>query len=117
VSIGIYSTMKIMSSKYPEVSQMTINNIDLSIVDDGVYKGKFSYGKTAYEAEVVVKNGVYYSIKVSSNRDDKFSKRAEAIVERIIENQSLNVEVISGATRSSKAILKAIENALKTSSP
>jgi uncharacterized protein with FMN-binding domain len=38
---------------------------------------------------------------------------AEIIVDRIIEAQSLKVDLISKATYSSKAILKAVENALQ----
>ncbi len=38
-------------------------------------------------------------------------KSAEAIIASLIENQSVEVIVISGATYSSKVILKAIENA------
>lgn len=110
--IGVYSTVKIMGNKYPEVSGMVINNVELSQIKDGTYTGEFSYGKSTYGVVVVIKNGKYHSISVNSNRNDKYSKRAQTIIERIIEEQSLNVEVISGATRSSKAILKAIENAL-----
>ena len=40
-------------------------------------------------------------------------KKAEIQTDLIIKNQSLNVDVITGATASSKAILKATENALK----
>jgi uncharacterized protein with FMN-binding domain len=39
-------------------------------------------------------------------------KPAEVITEKVIETQSLQVDVVSGATYSSKVILKAIENAL-----
>lgn len=111
IGIGIYSTVKIMENKYPEVSGMIIKDINLSLIDDGVYKGEFSYGKSFYDVRVIIEKGKYRYIEVNSNREDKYSKRAEAIVERIIDEQSLNVEVISGATRSTKAILKAIENA------
>jgi len=38
-------------------------------------------------------------------------EKAEAIIPRVIEAQSLDVDVVSGATGSSKAILKAIEDA------
>ncbi len=38
-------------------------------------------------------------------------KLAEATIASLIENQSVEVNVISGATYSSKVILKAIENA------
>ena len=111
IGVGVFSTIKIMEKKYPEVSGMTIHNVTLSLIDDGVYKGNFSYGKSVYEVEVSIEKGKYSSIIVSSNRDDKYVKRAEEIIQRVIEKQSLDVDVISGATRSSKAILKAIENA------
>jgi len=37
---------------------------------------------------------------------------AEAIVGKVVEAQSLGVDVVSGATHSSLTILKAVENAL-----
>jgi len=37
---------------------------------------------------------------------------AEVIPDRILEAQSLEVDIVSGATASSKVILKAVENAL-----
>jgi len=37
---------------------------------------------------------------------------AELITDMVIDSQSLKVDVVSGATYSSKIILKAIENAL-----
>ena len=38
---------------------------------------------------------------------------AEIIPGKVVEAQSLEVDIVSGATYSSKVILKAIENALK----
>lgn len=40
-------------------------------------------------------------------------KPAEAIVEDIVENQSIEVDAVSGATNSSRVIMKACENALR----
>ena len=37
---------------------------------------------------------------------------AEVIPEKVVETQTLEVDIVSGATYSSKVILKAIENAL-----
>lgn len=37
----------------------------------------------------------------------------ESIISRVVENQSLKVDVVTGATVTSKALLKAIENALE----
>ena len=45
--------------------------------------------------------------------DSPIGKKAENIVSRIINRQSLDVDVVSGATISSIAIIKAVENALE----
>ena len=37
---------------------------------------------------------------------------AVAVIDEILKSQSLDVDVVSGATNSSKTIMKAIENAL-----
>jgi uncharacterized protein with FMN-binding domain len=52
------------------------------------------------------------------NRKTKYSKRAEGVIPRIIERQTPNVDAVSGATTTSKALMKAVENSLlsKTSS-
>jgi uncharacterized protein with FMN-binding domain len=41
---------------------------------------------------------------------------AEIIPIKVVEAQSLDVDIVSGATSSSKVILKAIENALNSAS-
>ncbi|MBA7580983.1 hypothetical protein ES708_22882 [subsurface metagenome] len=41
---------------------------------------------------------------------------AEMIASKVVEAQTLEVDVVSGATYSSKVILKAIENALNNTS-
>ncbi len=47
--------------------------------------------------------------------DNGKGKAAEAITSDVIKNQSVQVDVVTGATYSSKVILKAIENALTSS--
>ena len=49
--------------------------------------------------------------QLSSKKYDK-GKPAKAIVPKIVDAQSLEVDAVAGATNSSKVIKKAIENAL-----
>ena len=51
-------------------------------------------------------------IKVRKNRDTKHAKKAEGVIERVLEAQTPNVDASTGATTTSKALLKAIENGL-----
>jgi len=96
-----------------KVRSMPINEVDLSNVQDGSYKGDFSYGGFTYEVEVTVKEHRIENIEILKNRDTKHAKKAEGVVEKVLNAQSLEVDAVTGATTTSKALLKAIENALK----
>ena len=95
------------------VRNMPINDIALSRVADGVYQGDFTYGKFTYMLEVVVRDHVIEDIQILANREEsKYAKKAEVVVERVLQAQSLEVDAVSGATTTSKALLKAMERAL-----
>jgi len=94
-----------------DLDKITINSPDLSQIADGTYQGKSRVGPVRVTLDVTVKNRAMSSIKIIKHFNGR-GKRAEAIVPEVIEAQSLNVDVVSGATGNSKAILKAIENAL-----
>ncbi len=96
-----------------EVRQMAINDVDITKISDGNYRGSFTYGKFTYEVETTVKDGQIRSINILSNRTTKPAKMAEGVIPRVIQQQKINVDAVSGATTTSKALLKAIENSLK----
>lgn len=95
-----------------KVRKMPINEVDLSRVSDGSYRGDFSYGGFTYEVEVSVKDHKIEGIEILRNRESKHAKKAEGVAEKVLEAQSLKVDAVTGATTTSKALLKAIENAL-----
>ena len=90
-----------------------IEEVDLSKVDDGVYKETYMYNEGMGATVVVTVIDHEIDTIVIQEHRTGLGKKAEAIVDRVIEEQSLQVDVISGATGSSKIILKSIENALK----
>ena len=102
----------IPEKKNDAIRQMTINNVDLSKLDNGTYNGEFAYGRYTYKVEVAVSGHIIESIKVEHGRDNKHAKAAEGVIDNVISKQAIDVEVISGATTTSKAILKAVEYAL-----
>lgn len=80
---------------------------------DGVYKGT----GTGYAGEITVavqmKDRKIVSIDILSSSDDAaFFKRAKAVIDKIIEGQTLDVDTVSGATYSSRGIISAVKNAL-----
>lgn len=97
-----------------EVRNTEIKDIDLTQVADGDYIGDFSYSKSYCKVEVTVKNHKIEDIKILKNSKSAHGKKAEAVISKIIEEQKNNVDVISGATTTSKALLKAVESALSS---
>jgi uncharacterized protein with FMN-binding domain len=94
------------------VRQMEINRVDLTRVRDGAYQGDFTYGGYTYVVEVTVKEGRITSISPTANRDTGPARQAEGVIPRILAEQRNEVDAVSGATTTSKALLKAIETAL-----
>ncbi|PLX03399.1 MAG: FMN-binding protein [Marinilabiliales bacterium] len=101
-----------MKREMKSTRDLEIMDVDFSELDNGTYKGAYTYCDFKYEVEVYVTNKKIDSINVLSNRSTKKAKQAENIIARILKEQSLNVDAQTGATTTSKAILKATENAL-----
>jgi uncharacterized protein with FMN-binding domain len=94
-----------------ELPVIQIDKVDLNRLEDGRYMGEYSGMLVKVAVEVQVKENRIADIIIVKH-DNGLGKKAEKIVDSIISQQSLDVEVISGATSSSKAILKAVEVAL-----
>lgn len=89
-------------------------------VADGKYTGSAQGFKSTITVEVTVKNHKITAIDVKSENDTPnfFSRAKNGVIPAIIEKQSTDVDVVSGATYSSNGIKNAVKNALgqKTSS-
>jgi uncharacterized protein with FMN-binding domain len=88
---------------------------DLRQKPDGTYRGEYALPKTPVKVilEVRMESARITGIELIKHFCSPIGKKAEKITARIIEKQSLQVDAVSGATGSSKAILKAVEAALK----
>ena len=104
-----------LSCKTSEYKQIETTLPVLTGKVDGTYRGEQDFSGTPINVvlEVVLKNQQITSIKILKHTGSPIGKRAEKLTERIIAEQSLDLDVVSGATVSSKAILKAVENALE----
>ena len=84
---------------------------DLSGIDDGSYEGKYRSGVVNVKVLVTVSEHAITGIEILKHFNGQGGP-AEAIVDDIIEKQSLDVDAVTGATYSSKVIRKAVEVAL-----
>lgn len=104
--------LDLMSYK-EQMSRVRIDHIDLKDVNDGTYIGSFDAKIISATVSVSVKNGKMTDIELLEHKYERGGSAA-VIIDEILKEQSLEVDAVSGATNSSKTILKAVENALKS---
>jgi len=103
--IGCSTAYKTMTAQMPDLTQLS----------DGVYRGVCDLSGTPVDVtlDVSIKDNKISNIEIVRHMCSPIGKKAEKIIEHVIERQSLEIDAVSGATASSKAILKAVENALR----
>ncbi|MDR5658400.1 FMN-binding protein [Serpentinicella sp. ANB-PHB4] len=99
-----------MTRGLEEGKMVTIGEVDITGLEDGIYIGEYNSRRWTNKVEVKVQSNEIVEI----NLTDGFTHKdvMEKVYHRIIKDQSLDIDVVSGATVSSKAYIKAIENAL-----
>ena len=93
------------------VDQMSFTDIEIENIPDGIYEGECNVDFISAKVKVTVSDGRITDIDLIEHHNERGTP-AEKIIDDIIQEQRTDVDVISGATNSSKVIKKAIENAL-----
>ncbi|NLE36329.1 MAG: FMN-binding protein [Bacteroidales bacterium] len=114
-----YGCQKI-NSEHDEAMSLEIKDIDFTSLKEGTYNGYYAGGMQGWrenECMVTVNaisndSGKVTEIKLIRSVEDREQSFFDELYRRVIEKQSLQVDVISGATLTSKAHLKSIEDAL-----
>jgi len=113
LALGFFSALAILLTGCPteEFEAISIDGIDLSSTADGTYEGAYDTSMVKATVAVTVAANRITVIKILRH-DNGMGKKAEAIVDRVIDAQRTKVDTVSGATGSSLVILKAIERAV-----
>lgn len=90
------------------------SDVDLSKINDGTYEGTGTGFRGKIKVSVTVKGHKITAIRVLSKQDDSayFNRASSGVIQSILNKQSLKVDMVSGATYSSKGIIAAVKNAL-----
>ena len=111
LALHVYLCAASLADYRAAVSQISISDVKLSEVSDGTYTGECGVGYIYASVQVNVQGGEIKSIELMEHRNEK-GKPAEAVINRIIESQAIEVDAVTGATNSSRVIMKAVQNAL-----
>lgn len=107
-----------------EIAEMQIGQVDFSRLNDGTYTGSFTGTKGHMRdvtLTVTIANGVVTDVSIPNEALDDEGNPMElgegvtsvGYLNRAVSAQSLGIDAISGATLTSKTLLKALENALE----
>jgi uncharacterized protein with FMN-binding domain len=95
-----------------DITKIEIKDIDISKIKDGVYTGEYDVNFISAKVEVKVENKKIKSITLIEHKNER-GQAAEKIVNDVVQKNSIKVDTVTGATNSSKVILKSIEQALE----
>jgi len=92
------------------VKNIDINDVDISTLPDGTYRGAYKTFHVTAEVAVTVQDGEVTKIVVAGDKDH--GEEISELMNRVIEEQSVTVDLVSGPSASQKVALKAVEVAL-----
>ena len=91
---------------------LKIDSIKYISIKDGKYIGDYKNGRFSNEVEVDIKNGKISKIVALKTVLIERSDVTDKLFSEVIEKQDTDIDIVSGATVTSKAYLKSIEDAI-----
>jgi len=113
--LGLGGALVFTAGERREAQNLPIAAVDFRKLNDGAYIGKYEGGMKklrANEVEITVASGKLTGIKILQHKENQTAEFTDRLYQRVLEAQSLQVDTISGATLTSKAYLKSVEDAL-----
>jgi uncharacterized protein with FMN-binding domain len=90
-----------------------VKSLDFSRLRDGSYEGSYAGKMGAASVSLSVAGGKIAKASLTRFDSSPIGAPAKAVLERVVAAQSLAVDGVSGATYSSKVILRAVQDALE----
>lgn len=123
IAVGIIAVLGIggtigwsyLSKEHKEAKSLPLANIDFKNLNDGTYIGEYAggmYKMRTNKVQITVSSGKVTDIKVLEQKYKLGPEFTDKLYDRVIKAQSLQVDTISGATLTSNACLKSVEDAL-----
>lgn len=127
VAGGLIFAFVIDAPNRQEIKELTFSSLDFDALKDGTFVGGYEGTKSHLrdtQVEVIVQDGAISTVKVLKGAIDEKGVPAklnkgrsiDEVFDLVKQEKTLQVDVISGATLTTKTHLKALENALLESS-
>lgn len=116
---GVQAHILLLGGKTTSSEKFTTNEVNKPIegatFKDGVYSGEADAFRPGLKVSVELKNNSIISIEIAEHNEVNsryYQKAFDAVPQAILDNQTTNVDTISGATFTSIGIMNAVNNAL-----
>ncbi len=103
------------NSNLEALAGQPLAHLNLAEVNDGKYNGSYQAFPVSAEVTVTVENHHITGIELVEHNHGQGAP-GEKVIDQVLQDQTLQVDLVSGATYSSKVILLAIEDAFKRNS-
>lgn len=114
VVLGVVMYLLMSHSANAGLESLVYEDVDMSQTTDGAFEGEADAGMVSVKVVVTVKDHTITGIEILEHNSGR-GAAAEAITQDMVEANSYDVDVISGATLSSEAFRSAVSKALKAS--
>ena len=111
VSVLFVVVMGVFFLELRELENLRIEPVDFMQIEDGLYTGEAHTLLLKAKVNVSVKDHLITDVELIEYQHNR-GEDAIGIIDDIINNNSLSVDAISGATQSSNLIKAAVSNAL-----
>ena len=112
VLLGTSGCLSLTASIKKRLAKIENEDIDMETVEDGIFEGHSELDLVKVDVKVLVKN--HKLIKVELLRHEcGLGHPADVIVDKMVEQNTWDVDAVSGATVSSEIIKNAVNKALR----
>ena len=110
----ILAACLILSSAGCQIAPLMGTPVEPEGLKDGVYEGEYKKGINKVVVKVTIYDGRIAEIELVKHTASWIGKKANEIIpQRIVEQQSTQVDAVSGATNSSRVIMNAVQKAIE----
>jgi uncharacterized protein with FMN-binding domain len=93
--------------------RLPVAAVDVGLLRDGSYEGQDAQAGFVYRVRVSVADGRIARVELLSTRDSDYARLASLGIDRLAGRDRNDVDAVSGATTTSKALLRAVADALQ----
>ena len=112
VLLGTSGCLSLTASMKKRLAKIENEDIDMETVEDGIFEGHSELAPVKVDVKVLVEN--HKLIKVELLRHEcGLGHPADVIVDKMVEQNTWDVDAVSGATVSSEIIKNAVNKALR----